>query len=339
MRPSSFCDHSLFVSFCCRSREAALAYAEHPLKGNPEAVNNVYDVFSAIHPPPEDSRTCSYEQEAYNYWTQVHTAVRADRQRAEMEQEPTDGIADGLISLTITSGFSNVDVAKNVSIWRSAALGKPATLDVPHGMGPGPETKHYTHSVFAEAGTLAHVSYSSEDKTQYMNTTGSRNESIPATSTIRKLSLAADTGANSDSETPSDTKRLRAHASSTSAQRGLTRSDRDLHIPLFAAEFKKATKGVTVESATGQARLYLASAITFLRRFNIIRCPVFGLVTSGSTGVMTCAWWDCISAVKDVEESVKTFIRTRKTPPVVEYTSEVRSSSQPYTNNTHVQTR
>ena len=339
MRPSSFCDHSLFVSFCCHSREAALAYAENPLKGNPEAVNNVYDVFSAIHPPPEDSRTCSYEQEAYNYWTQVHTAVRADRQRAEMEQEPTDGIADGLISLTITSGFSNVDVAKNVSIWRSAALGKPATLDVPHGMGPGPETKHYTHSVFAEAGTLAHVSYSSEDKTQYMNTTGSRNESIPATSTIRKLSLAADTGANSDSETPSDTKRLRAHASSTSAQRGLTRSDRDLHIPLFAAEFKKATKGVTVESATGQARLYLASAITFLRRFNIIRCPVFGLVTSGSTGVMTCAWRDRISAVKDVEESVKTFIRTRKTPPVVEYTSEVRSSSQPYTNNTHVQTR
>ncbi|KAH7885681.1 hypothetical protein F5I97DRAFT_1874317 [Phlebopus sp. FC_14] len=62
-----------------------------------------------------------------------------------------------------------------------------------------------------------------------------------------------------------------------------------LDLPLFVVEYKKMQTDFTVTGAN-QLRIYSTAAASFLAAVGITEFPVFGLLTDGCKGVITCAW-------------------------------------------------
>ena len=68
-----------------------------------------------------------------------------------------------------------------------------------------------------------------------------------------------------------------------------TDAGRDLHLPLCMIEYKKDVQGGDA-GAGNQLRMYLTAAVRFMEQFNVEEFPIFGLVTKGIIGVVTCSW-------------------------------------------------
>ncbi|EGO29000.1 hypothetical protein SERLADRAFT_456323 [Serpula lacrymans var. lacrymans S7.9] len=66
--------------------------------------------------------------------------------------------------------------------------------------------------------------------------------------------------------------------------------DNDLLLPVLTAEYKKKDVTTTFK-ALNQSRMYTVSALYFLRSLGIVDFPLFGLVTSGSEGAVSMAWY------------------------------------------------
>ncbi|KAI5891047.1 uncharacterized protein SCHCODRAFT_02504705 [Schizophyllum commune H4-8] len=92
---------------------------------------------------------------------------------------------------------------------------------------------------------------------------------------------------------------------------------KNLYIPLLACEFKRLLKLWTAAAATDQERLYLVAICIFIRLFNC-RFPVFGLVTSGARGVLSCAYNEIIHVETKLD----------KKPPLEEYTPAIFIADQ-----------
>ncbi|KAI0751835.1 hypothetical protein C8Q80DRAFT_1098325 [Daedaleopsis nitida] len=92
-----------------------------------------------------------------------------------------------------------------------------------------------------------------------------------------------------ESASPGTPSKLSSAETTNSKSEGATVATRNLYIPLLACEFKRLLGRWSAGAATDQERLYLVAICVFIRFFNS-RFPVFGLVTSGPRGVISCAW-------------------------------------------------
>ncbi|KAH7885684.1 hypothetical protein F5I97DRAFT_1874334 [Phlebopus sp. FC_14] len=72
-----------------------------------------------------------------------------------------------------------------------------------------------------------------------------------------------------------------------------------LDLPLFVVEYKKMQTDFTVTGAN-QLRIYSTAAASFLAAVGITEFPVFGLLTDGCKGVITCAWAETESDIQCV---------------------------------------
>ncbi|KAF9236662.1 hypothetical protein BU15DRAFT_49781 [Melanogaster broomeanus] len=67
--------------------------------------------------------------------------------------------------------------------------------------------------------------------------------------------------------------------------------NQDLLLPLLVAEYKRKDDA-NVFKAMNQCRVYLVSALSFLKALGVDDQPVFGLVVSGARGALVMAWQD-----------------------------------------------
>ncbi|KAH7923387.1 hypothetical protein BV22DRAFT_1093049 [Leucogyrophana mollusca] len=65
--------------------------------------------------------------------------------------------------------------------------------------------------------------------------------------------------------------------------------DQDLLLPVLVAEYKKKSAS-TVFQSMNQTRIYCVSSLKFLEAIGITNQPIFGLVVSGTKGVLWLAW-------------------------------------------------
>ncbi|KAI0751688.1 hypothetical protein C8Q80DRAFT_593579 [Daedaleopsis nitida] len=287
-------------------REAHLSYPENPLLDQPDTISGHRFLYDTVYP----ARYVSLQPEpekAYLYWSEAFQHLWS-KSTQEFATEPLGGIADGIISLTIPSAFASSDVAKLVSIWappKGQSEGKPSEA--------GQENTRMAALRFGSSLLGKEVqdrpSFSQQDRQDFAKTMGvkpvvSETEPEPDSSRPTMTSDAIDS-------LVIPMEHMQIHAQDTPPMvaearplaKHLPYDDLALHVPLFAAEYKKYAGDLLGNMAMDQGRLYHVAITTFLRLFNIARFPIFGLVTKGSSGVMTCSWVDNVDAsFIDIEE-------------------------------------
>ncbi|KAL1701144.1 hypothetical protein EV121DRAFT_212747, partial [Schizophyllum commune] len=208
-----------------------------------------------------------------------------------VEKEPLAGVADGILYLTVPDVFSTYGVADAVNIW-SPNLESDTNQDE-DGRGGGrkkaEKTTVFPGNVFAT--TDEPPTFSDEDRSAYQQACQLPVWRPPCTAAT---AAASQTRSAADEQAPLSRAITEAQTSgSENVRRGGGGSKvraRDLYIPLSANEFKKLSKDWDVDAATEQERLHLVSICSYLRLFGVSRFPVYGLVTSGAEGVISCAW-------------------------------------------------
>lgn len=68
----------------------------------------------------------------------------------------------------------------------------------------------------------------------------------------------------------------------------------DMYVPFLAVEYKKDNPEVP-RKGPNQLRVYNTAMSKFLSHLGIIRFPVFGLLTEGTVGVVTCTYTEHLS--------------------------------------------
>lgn len=238
--------------------------------------------------------------------------------------EPTEGVADGILSLTIPSAFSSPKIAEKVNICTpgfSTARNKPREFVFNRA---GPDTR-FGLSPFQRTDVGERPVFSEDEKIRYSVSMGSagRGTTGPSpqeeqTEQARINRLAANQMVSSADSPDSDSYPV----SSLDPHGAVDASNTcDLRIPLLAVEHSEDSS--PGDAATDRGRLDLAAIMTFLRLFNIVHLPVFGLVTRGESGAMTCGWIDNVSAVKDVQKRIILLRRQEPVPPAERFPVEV----------------
>ncbi|KAL1741471.1 hypothetical protein HDZ31DRAFT_45373, partial [Schizophyllum fasciatum] len=258
-------------------REASLRYPEYvaPVSDDSATSTNLSRMFSAVHPyAVADSKA----MERFEYWR------KGLEDPTNPRTEPLRGVADGILYLTVSDAFRTKTVAESVSIWTPniVVAGEEPDIDAVFDDGTGPP--RYAANAFAWGKDRAPVSEA--DRLAYQASTG-RTAEKP------KANDARTTATGQDPLPRSDAPSTCTHSHDPSPKSTTHVKTTNLYIPLIACEYKRLLKLWTAGAATDQERLYLVAICIFIRLFNL-RFPVFGLVTSGPRGVISCAWNELI---------------------------------------------
>ncbi|KAI0751691.1 hypothetical protein C8Q80DRAFT_593747 [Daedaleopsis nitida] len=279
-------------------REVSLSYPEHPLRHNPHYdLSNISDVFNTVYPYPTYRQPDAHK--AFQYWTLASGHLANDRARAheEIDEEPMRGIADGIITLTIPSAFSSGDIAKAVSIWvPTTAQENPDASDQASVEDCEAGLRFGSSLLGIKAKSSARPSYSQQQQEAFA-------EAMRVDCAfVRSGSLGPMSESKSEPEHKSAVNGIvqslenmeieSQEKLNVASLQHLPCGPCDLHIPLLAAGYKSYKGDTLGNMAMDQGRLHQVAITTFLRLFNIARFPIFGLVTKGSSGVMTCSWAD-----------------------------------------------
>ncbi|TRM65307.1 hypothetical protein BD626DRAFT_488340 [Schizophyllum amplum] len=250
-------------------REAKLRYAEYPsrdLEGHRKEVTRLFNWFNNVTQYPEQTDL---------------TAAR---------QEPRSGTADGILYLKVEDIFLDKDVANAVAIWAPTFATGQVEYDEPADawiQTDEPPPTQFGGSVFA---SCSRPLFSDQDRAEYRRSTAKR----PKPYTDPSPTPAPAGVQPSTTDVPSAPITVRPPPPPKSKES--KKAECDGYFPLCANEFKRLLRKWTAGAATNQERLYLVAICTFMRLFNIGRFPVFGLVTSGLTGVLSSAWNQAVKA-------------------------------------------
>ncbi|TRM65308.1 hypothetical protein BD626DRAFT_488356 [Schizophyllum amplum] len=267
-------------------REPKLRYPEYPSGDTDDATGSVFDFYQNIHP-----FSLTGEDEArFQWWYEVY----ADKERTDLvnaaREEPRSGIADGILYLKVKDIFPNNAVADAVAVWTPDVGAGPMEQDesiaAPWTRTDSPSSEaRFAGSVFS---CCSRLSFSDQDRAEYQQFSVRRVEPDPSPTINTTIETTDLSSVPIETQVPAECK----------SNRETTLTGSDGYFPLIVSEFKKVLKGWSAEAASDQERLHLVAICTFLRLFNVGRFPIFGLVTSGSTGVLSSAWNEAV-AVKD----------------------------------------
>ncbi|KAL1730795.1 hypothetical protein EV714DRAFT_210122 [Schizophyllum commune] len=258
-------------------REAHLRYGEYDIFQTRSAANpldnKIGRMFSVVHP----GTTGIYDTAAMQqreYWQ------NGLKDGTDPSVEPLAGKADGILYLMIEDAYTTKTAAENVAIWAPQIVSESEQSETIVDPGDGEGSPKYAANAFAWGRDRAPISQ--EDRDAYRAHAEPFVYVPPAASTSRSDS--------SNLDAPLKSSDSRGSSSKTEGARIKTRN---LYIPILACEFKRLLRRWTAGAATDQERLYLIAICIFIRLFNA-RFPVFGLVTSGPRGVISCAWNELI---------------------------------------------
>lgn len=323
-------------------REAHLRYGEYDIDQT-HAVANPLDsqigrMFSVVHPGP----TGIYQVEARKlryYWEAGLT------DGTDPSVEPLAGKADGILYLTIEDAYKTKTAAENVAIWAPQIVSESEQTIVD--LVDGEDSSKYAANTFDWGRDREQISQ--EDRDAYWAESGQASQQrepydVRATAATQPMAISssictelycsgascerlhakpfisgppAALASHSDSSNRNAPWTSSNSHNSSSKKKGARIKTRNLYIPLLACEFKHLLRRWTTNATTDQERLYLIAICTFIRLFNA-RFPIFGLVTSGPCGVISCAWNELIhveipesehNAAKDEHTAVRYFFR------------------------------
>ncbi|RPD59978.1 hypothetical protein L227DRAFT_611401 [Lentinus tigrinus ALCF2SS1-6] len=290
-------------------RETLIQFPENPLVpllSRPDsegAVGNemitCHDAFNAAYPKPTKAMKDAYQREAYMHWSSAERIVDQIQYdpsypREELDKEPIRGKADGMVTLSITGAYSSSKVAEAVALWRPRLTLVPERLEDVYSAAPAtPRTsRSFTKSsVFVDNTPMycdAHPLLPTASPTP---PAGPDAELAPMGSPTVGPGQA-DPDVTASTCTAHDQASPRTHTV-------ITADPCAIHFPLLNVEHQTELGPLGEEAVTDQNRLYLTAALCFTRLFGIVRFPMFGFTTSGSHGVISCAWSDKILAVQN----------------------------------------
>ncbi len=302
------------------SREAELFLPENPVVAEPKVADEIrkkcVETFSTVHPP--SLGLDSYRETAYIEWTKAHTTLLAILKSGSMDAfnaEPIQAVADGFLALSVADAYSSDDVAENTTIFAPPPFRPP---EDPGGSGRSwppsatPQVRRFKDSAFRR--NAPRRRYTPEEKLAYGGASPDASNEVSEAATAAGDEHVAD-APPAGPDCPQ----------SLAPLAGAHRTPRTLDLGLLSIEHTKVPlQEVAEEAATDQSRLCQAAMVTHTRLFGITRFPVFGIITRGFEGVMTCAWADETVAVKDIAEILQAGFQNFKGPPET-YKSEVRS--------------
>ncbi|KAI0714326.1 hypothetical protein C8T65DRAFT_152653 [Cerioporus squamosus] len=282
------------------SQHSANADPSNPSSAARKICNECYDAFIAIYPPcPTDS----YRRSAFLEWMDADMVLRDTIQRQshdELNCEQTQGTADGIITVCIPDAYSSPEVAKNVATRAPSLARASGTLEeepdcvVRRPRPPRPASQDCKSTDGAFSGNAPRPVPTLDAKQAYLDTGAT---TLPQTSSASMAGMDLFDGSSAAGQ--SNTLDHPLSGSYSPANYG----PRSLDVPILSvAHAKCPLDSVEEEAATEQNRLQQTAMLSFIRLFGIRRFPVFGLVTSGSVGVMTCAWVDTVKAVHNTAD-------------------------------------
>ncbi|TFK82075.1 hypothetical protein K466DRAFT_603971 [Polyporus arcularius HHB13444] len=299
-------------------REAELFLPENPVVAEPKVADEIrkkcVETFSTVHPP--SLGLDSYRETAYIEWTKAHTTLLAILKSGSMDAfnaEPIQAVADGFLALSVADAYSSDDVAEKTTIFAPPPFRPP---EDPGGSGRSwppsatPQVRRFKDSAFR--GNAPRRRYTPEEKLAYGGASPDASNEVSEAATAAGDEPVAD-APPAGPDCPQ----------SLAPLAGAHRTPRTLDLGLLSIEHTKfPLQEVAEEAATDQSRLCQAAMVTHTRLFGITRFPVFGIITRGFEGVMTCAWADETVAVKDIAEILQAGLQSFKGPPET-YKSEV----------------
>ncbi|KAI5828085.1 hypothetical protein K523DRAFT_417898 [Schizophyllum commune Tattone D] len=301
-------------------REAHLRYGEYDIDQTRSAANpldnKIGRMFSVVHP----GTTGIYDTAAMQqreYWQ------NGLKDGTDPSVEPLAGKADGILYLMIEDAYTTKTAAENVAIWAPQIVSESEQSETIVDPGDGEGSPKYAANAFAWSRDRAPISQ--EDRDAYRAVSGQASQQrepydVRAAAATQAMATSSSTctkppcsGASCGCEhvepfvyvppaastSRSDSSNLDAPLKSSDSRGSSSKTEgariktRNLYIPILACEFKRLLRRWTAGAATDQERLYLIAICIFIRLFNA-RFPVFGLVTSGPRGVISCAWNELI---------------------------------------------
>ncbi|KAL1762634.1 hypothetical protein FB107DRAFT_198651, partial [Schizophyllum commune] len=276
-------------------KEAKLRYSEftapQTYTSRDATRSDVIDLYSTLFPLAE--------QGDEGYWLyKWHAEITADESAmapAAAQEEPRSGTADGILYLTIADVFPTDDVADAVSLWTPSVTSDSSkddddAADTWSTEPSGEQALHRSHvgSAFSirprcPVDASARAAYSDSMKVQDLV-----DPPLAIVAPTPPSVPSQDDGSNP----PRDDVAKDVQAAEQARLVRKVLHMLALYLPLLVCEFKRLLKGWTEEAATDQERLGLMAVCIYMRLLNVSRFPVFGLVTSGSIGVLSSAWND-----------------------------------------------
>ncbi|KAL1745170.1 hypothetical protein HDZ31DRAFT_37042, partial [Schizophyllum fasciatum] len=293
-------------------REATLRYPEYSApvnigSGDPDTDNNIGRMFSAVH--PADATATLSDREKNAYWVDG-----LKDKSTTPRSEPLKGIADGILYLTIPDAFRTAGAAKDVCIWAPKMVVSTEESDLQAAFADDREPSKYAANAFAWK--CERSLPSDADRAAYRTLQAQRYDAHAESVVSDAASLALEA---SSSPAPMSSAHVHAeneHVEAPRARRAVPKSSgsvrsNHLYIPLLACEYKRLLKLWSAGAATNQERLYLIAICIFIRLFNL-RFPVFGLITSGPCGIISCAWNEILYVETDIKNAYREKIDTKK---------------------------
>ncbi|KAI0630597.1 hypothetical protein C8Q77DRAFT_1160156 [Trametes polyzona] len=227
----------------------------------------------------------SQERARFNYW------YLGFHEKVDPVEEPLSGTADGIIYLRIADAFGSQGIANEVNIWQpETRRATPESETFTADDDDGSAFRQYAHNAFRWG--RQRKLFSAQEQEAY-----AQQMSLGGPPDAYSLRTVDHTASPQVGASTTDIHGMRQPPAPSTTSRPAIKNC--LYIPLVACEFKRLLKGWTAAKATDQERLYLTAICTFMRMFNITRFPIFGIITTGPHGVISCAWSEPVDVSDD----------------------------------------
>ncbi|EIN05693.1 hypothetical protein PUNSTDRAFT_137186 [Punctularia strigosozonata HHB-11173 SS5] len=268
-------------------KEPKLRYSEysppHSYTHNRVYRSDVTDLYDVILPPAPRG------EPGYLAYKWHEDVTPEEMGPAAAQDEPHSGTPDGMLYLSISNVFRNKAAADAVSIWHprlatQSEEGRDATDTWSAMQEEYSEPRGYGGSAFAEC--EPHRPFDAQARAKYQQSMQLESlEDPPFASTASRR-----TDIHPLHEKQHDMKRVDTQVQTPSLPA------LSAYFPLLVCEYRGLLPNESAEEAvTDQERLSLIALCTFMRLFNIARFPIFGLITSGSIGVLSSAWNEVVN--------------------------------------------
>ncbi|KAL1741473.1 hypothetical protein HDZ31DRAFT_45375, partial [Schizophyllum fasciatum] len=278
-------------------RQATLRYAKSslPLNHDPGDLDHAIGrMFQAVHPPPLQPGQATQSQARYEYW------LGGLQDTTPSSTEPSRGMADGVLHLTIPGVFSNAAAAINCGVLAPVMDTTVEVPDIHTGCVGDTEPPRYPANTFAWRRERSPPSDADRAAYQrFLDQAYPRRESCEPRTTKARSELPSSPDA-CGTFTPFTALSVVPDPCSQPPRAEKTGNVKtnELHPPFFVCQHKRPLESWTTDFV-GEQRRHLAAICTFLRFFNL-RSPVFGLVTNGPEGVISCAWNELLHIETDI---------------------------------------